>query len=300
MLKQLVYESGAYIAYSVFSANRARKQMAKDGLKSIVDFDYSSYKTSDTLFFLGSGYSVTDLTDKDWDLIAQHDSIGVNNWVYHPFVPTYFVMETAKYEEQFNHVKESFQLRKEEYKNVPFIIQYQHFVETGFKYDDIGLQPEMIYYNAPYMPRTTSGNVIKRMLRYWNNISPKNFSHLIHYSGSLSYVLMMGAIMGYKEIVLIGVDMNDPRYFFNDEKTTGRAKEFAALHQRLKDQEKAKKQTSQKVYDLADKKFTSAYGSLTFDEYMTYLKPALENEGVSLKIGSEKSKLYPFLDLYPF
>ena len=181
MLKQLVYESGAYIAYSVFSANRARKQMAKDGLKSIVDFDYSSYKTSDTLFFLGSGYSVTDLTDKDWDLIAQHDSIGVNNWVYHPFVPTYFVMETAKYEEQFNHVKESFQLRKEEYKNVPFIIQYQHFVETGFKYDDIGLQPEMIYYNAPYMPRTTSGNVIKRMLRYWNNISPKNFSHLIHY-----------------------------------------------------------------------------------------------------------------------
>ena len=53
-------------------------------------WNLSSYKQSDTLFILGSGGSIATCSDKQWETIGKHDSIGFNFWLLHEFVPTYF------------------------------------------------------------------------------------------------------------------------------------------------------------------------------------------------------------------
>ena len=47
-------------------------------------------KTSDTIYVLASGPSVLEVTDKEWDHIQKHDSIGFNHWYVHSFEPTYY------------------------------------------------------------------------------------------------------------------------------------------------------------------------------------------------------------------
>jgi hypothetical protein len=56
-------------------------------------------KSSDTLFILGSGASMLGYTADQWDEIGRHDSLGFNFWTLHPFVPTHYVFEFSKEED---------------------------------------------------------------------------------------------------------------------------------------------------------------------------------------------------------
>lgn len=47
------------------------------------------------LFILGSGSSVDNLEPKHWDLIAKETSIGINFWTTHTFFPNYYALEKA-------------------------------------------------------------------------------------------------------------------------------------------------------------------------------------------------------------
>ena len=61
-------------------------------------FDVSEFrarKGSDTLYVLGSGASVGRLTRADFDAIAAADSIGLNFWLLHDFVPDFYQFEVA-------------------------------------------------------------------------------------------------------------------------------------------------------------------------------------------------------------
>jgi hypothetical protein len=47
-----------------------------------------------TLYILGSGESVLDLRETDWERIARGTSIGIGGWALHPFVPDLLAIET--------------------------------------------------------------------------------------------------------------------------------------------------------------------------------------------------------------
>lgn len=50
-------------------------------------------RSSDTLFVLGSGASVCQYSHDQWATIGMADSIGMNNWILHDFVPTFYAAE---------------------------------------------------------------------------------------------------------------------------------------------------------------------------------------------------------------
>jgi hypothetical protein len=50
---------------------------------------------ADTLYILGSGASIEDLTSAHFDHIAKHSSVGINNWGVHPFVPDIYSFESV-------------------------------------------------------------------------------------------------------------------------------------------------------------------------------------------------------------
>ncbi|MGC1298446.1 MAG: hypothetical protein WA869_25750, partial [Alloacidobacterium sp.] len=60
----------------------------------------ASLRASDTLFILGSAWSINDISDERWQIIGRHDSVGINFWPVHPFVPRFFHFEDIAYDEQ--------------------------------------------------------------------------------------------------------------------------------------------------------------------------------------------------------
>ena len=49
-------------------------------------------KKSNTLFILGSGDSINDINNKQWEEIKQSDSLGINSWLVHKHMPTYMLI----------------------------------------------------------------------------------------------------------------------------------------------------------------------------------------------------------------
>lgn len=53
------------------------------GLPLLETLELRSAKTSDTVFVLGSGSSVNNISDRKWEAVSRHDSIALNFWLVH-------------------------------------------------------------------------------------------------------------------------------------------------------------------------------------------------------------------------
>ena len=81
--------------YTVQELNNIKStsdRLSNIGVQPITD-DFKKRKTSDTLFVLGSGPSINDLTADDWATIGTHNSVGFNWWMVHDFVPSFYLFQ---------------------------------------------------------------------------------------------------------------------------------------------------------------------------------------------------------------
>jgi hypothetical protein len=78
---------------------RVAKTFAAHQGKQVIDIYRSPIldsAASKTLFILGSGWSVNELTDRMLRHIGDHQSVGINFWFFHNFVPTAFSFDAGK------------------------------------------------------------------------------------------------------------------------------------------------------------------------------------------------------------
>jgi hypothetical protein len=75
---------------------RVARARRAEGLPPFRLAEASARKTSDTLVVLGSGRSVCRLDAADWQRIGRdHDTLGLNFWMLHPFTPTFYQFEAG-------------------------------------------------------------------------------------------------------------------------------------------------------------------------------------------------------------
>ncbi len=198
------------------------------------DLDLEKLKKSDVLFIMGSGPSINRITPERWKGIERGDSIGFNLWLYHPFVPSmYFFESTSPYsppgwskpDEVYNRVVScllgAMEARAEDYRDVPKVVmdlvqkiedQYVFHVPTGWRTNLYAA------YTVPLIARDAaefryglSYLVGKGIFRR----RPRT-SFLFKHCASISSLVSLGAIMGYRKIVLCGIDMTETSHFYND------------------------------------------------------------------------------------
>jgi hypothetical protein len=78
---------------------RVAERFAAEHGKQVLDIYRSPLldsSASKTLFLLGSGWSVNELTDGMVRHISNHRSVGINFWFFHSFVPTAFSFDAGK------------------------------------------------------------------------------------------------------------------------------------------------------------------------------------------------------------
>src|SRR6056297_4338855 len=72
---------------------RDRDLAAEAGVPFLKTADLAARRGSDTLVVFGSGASINDISDAEWKWISRQDTMGVNFWPLHPFVPKMLMFE---------------------------------------------------------------------------------------------------------------------------------------------------------------------------------------------------------------
>lgn len=215
---------GAYYAW-YFSRKLARFEHTrrKARLPRLSEIDLSQCKKSDTLFILGSGPSINQISEDWWRVIARHDSLGFNMWLFHRFVPSFYVVESASYSNREAVCRAVVQLshrRGRDYANTIKIITDLFEPDPQYVFD---LAPEFrenlfTVYNVPLPARDQ--HEFERGIAYLRRTglfrTGPRVGWLLKYGLTLSLALCFGLRMGYKRIVLCGIDMTSDAYFYQD------------------------------------------------------------------------------------
>lgn len=247
------------------------------------------YKNSDTLFILGSGESIAGYTGEQFKEIARHDSIGFNFWLLHPFVPTYYVVEIPQKCERSEILWLNLKRRAKDYSEVPVIIKYS----TAF-WRERHLLPKILekYFVAlnlsiPGMTRSVFSRWLSVLdsLRMFDCLLPDGL--ILYRQASLSWLFVFALQLGYKRIVLCGVDLNTPRYFYEISQDYCRRKNLLIPPSGF----------ITSVHPTNSQEFCIG-GMTIIDVLQVMYDVLLKKRGVEVFVGAQSSALYPNIPLY--
>ncbi|PHV64204.1 hypothetical protein WEU38_06825 [Cyanobacterium aponinum AL20118] len=270
---------------------KVKKFIQLNNIKEYKKLNYQEYKSSETLFILGSGQSINNLTDFQWNTIKKNDSLGINFWMIHDFIPTFYMFEFGKDIERIKTFLKLMSLKCENYQHTPFIInilekELQNSSLSQFAWEQI---PEQIKKNtyAPYKISIPGNHVsvFRNSLKliYEFNLL-RNFKNTLFFKrASLSQAILLGLNFGYKQIVLCGVDLNNTKYFYED---------YYYQSLNIPIPENIQSGSVHKTID-------PLYGELTIDSILKGINELLLiPHSVKLYISSKTSSLYPYLPYY--
>jgi hypothetical protein len=207
---------------------RSARKLTKDfslatGIPLLSTCDLSKFRQSDTVFILGSGPSINEISDAHWKGIARHDTIGFNFWPVHKFVPRIFVFESVRAGATvYGPLFEQLAKRAEEYRGVlKFVSEVQ---PIGFEEQLGGTMRECfrenyyVIHTVPVVSRNADEFAAGlRFMRDKGAFAESNqVEWIFKYGGSVVAMITLAMKMGYKKIVLCGIDLGKQEYFYQD------------------------------------------------------------------------------------
>lgn len=246
-------------------------------------------KKSDKLFVLGSGSSINKI--EFWDHIRQHDSIGFNYFLFHKFIPRFYIFESTY---KSNNYEYNAQLKLIKYK----LNSYKKasiYLKIRNGYQDIKkiFKEKKIKYSVilDYNINLSRNKLIKNINKYLYKFLDK-FFFIGQGVGTVEKICLKAFYSGYKSIILCGVDLKNISYFFYKKKNI-----VKELRQYIYPVKKSKNNAHKsKVHTTADP--FHCKGKLTVqDVLLIYQKYLFKNKCVIYNV-SKKSLLYKKFPLY--
>lgn len=178
--------------------------------RSLSAADIRSRRRGDKVFVFGSGYSLNEISPDQWRHIERHETVGFNAFVRQNWVRTDFHLirgwgEGAGIE--FDWRRACSELgglisANSRYRDTVLVVQGDVSAEVGNRMIGDG-------YIAPYR------EVFRYRTRRDIDLPTARLEDgLVHGNGTLCDAVNFAAAMGWTQIVLVGVDLYDTRYFF--------------------------------------------------------------------------------------
>jgi hypothetical protein len=257
-------------------------------LPFVDEIDLAAYKQSDTLFVLGSGPSINRISQRRWQAIATHDSIGFNFWPYHSFVPTFYFMEGAAGEAEAQAFVELITRRANDYRGIPKVIMdLQSGCATLLPRLPEGWRQNLFYaHTVPAIARTDGefAQVVSYLSKRGVFTPETGTRYLFKHCATLSTMVTLGVKLQYKRIVLCGIDLTTSQYYWQDQ---DRFPASADLRRLARDQKHA---TLTRF----------CWGNTPIDVVLEALNAqVLQPAGIELYVEHDQSALYPNIPLAP-
>ncbi len=180
--------------------------------------------TGQSFFVLGNGASVNDLSLANLEIIRKGISVGINAWPLHPLIPNYFAFEFDRHSMQPDsdlrylvRAAES-KLRCESRSRLLFLRPGQPAsVAAWVPLSAEGMQRSLMYGRANVFAQTDRA-LRQDLTKILELIRDDKMSPTVLPDNGSSVVRMvfLGLIWGFREIALIGVDLNGSAYFWEE------------------------------------------------------------------------------------
>lgn len=261
---------------------------------SFLDDGFRRFKKSDTLFILGSGPSINAINTDQWDEIKSHDSLGFNFWFVHEFIPTFYFLQFTSSIELRDSIVSALSDKYEGYRNVPFILRGNYFAESGLILRDNEkelLKKFQLFYLKEYPIHSKVEMDIDVISKALELQGMMKFNEIASFTpklrSSITLLILWAYQMGYKKIVLCGVDMNvGVTHFWDDPMSLDILKKYNL---------DIIKATARDFSHFTSKKFSKN----TIPEYIYHLRAFMEaRAGVELYVMSKETVLYPEIPIY--
>jgi hypothetical protein len=164
-------------------------------------------RRSETVFVFGSGASLNDIGRDEWEHFRRHDVLGFNTFYKERWVPVDFQLLRGGVYEELRWRPHAEEVASELaanplYERTTYVVQEGFLAQHGNQLVGYGLLPR----GAPVLRyRSVSG---------WGPPTRSLSDGLRHVVGTLDDAVNLGYCLGWKEIVLVGVDLYDSRYFW--------------------------------------------------------------------------------------
>jgi hypothetical protein len=191
-----------------FGERRHRRRydaLTEDGLRAT--------RRSDRVFIFGSGYSINAITAAEWEEIGAHDTFSFNYFPHQRFVRADYHM--------IGELVTGNDLRRSEWE--PALREYARLVAENPLYERtvVLLQAGWSAFQSNRMVALELLRPGTRIFRYrrtargvYRPPSSSFAEGLVHGAATLVGCVNFAVLMGWREIVLAGVDLADSRYFW--------------------------------------------------------------------------------------
>ena len=263
-------------------------------LYSLPLFKDFNLKNSDTLFILGSSNGINSITKDQWAHIREHDSFALNTWAIHEHIPDYYMIERGS-DVMFDTDKMITDLiirKKEVYNKTKIIIKdSEHAVFKGVS-DILAADIEVNLLNNFLIP-ASNVNCLLKFKKIWSFVRRLFPSSLILKThGSIFSILDIAKSIGYKKVVLCGVDLLNQGYFWEDAKYSDINKDLLLYRQ-------YKLATDCNYSNKTHRTNDSNVHTLTIiDAIKTYYLD--EKTDMDIYVLYKETALYPLLKKYEF
>ena len=237
-------------------------------------------KKSDTLFICGSSGHVDEIDEATWDKINEHDTLGLNYFIYHKFSPTYYALNYGRNDVVHTYHEILIKNRNRDYENTIFLVSSRmrrRGIHPRITPQFFTNNPKVAYFLYPRPVRVPASRSFR----------PDDFKKSIFYRGSLNNYLYVARLFEYRKIVLLGCEMDSGIPFYEHYPEAQWMSEMEgyqpSYEERLRGYMGLTKQKG---------KHNLITTILAINEYV------FEPEGLELYVFNKKSLLYPTIPLY--
>jgi len=267
------------------------------GFLDIENFRLSKDKKSETLFILGSGSSVNELSENQFSHIAKHVSIGINLWVAHDFVPDAYSFEAGGFPPLENEIPQMLQMGRELARPEVLLREPKVLLlrpnspsrTSQFLPIPEALTAHTFVYgrsNVPELQIQIAERGTRDFLRsYLRFRAPR---HALPDNGaSVVRMIFLALALGFQKIVLAGIDLNRSSYFWYSDGAITSRPELSSIFPRPVGEHHGTTETVKRPHD------TKAL--------IVWIRRALRDfTGAQLYVASSSSSLAKDLTLYPW
>lgn len=183
--------------YPAWRADRDNRNL----YHSLSEDDLRTARKSDTVFVCGTGYSILDISPEEWGRIGQHDVLSFRDFPKQNFVKADFHV-TGEIDDVDEYAKAI--------NDNPLYDETLFLVQEGIK--------AVMGNRLLGWQKLRKGRKIFRYRRRGRGMMipfSRSFADgVVHGFGSIVGVVNIAYLLGWRNIVLVGIDLYDHRYFF--------------------------------------------------------------------------------------
>ena len=265
-----------WLGHAQKDAKATRNFAQQSGIPPVNIWETPILPTPDgqVLFILGSGSSINDLKPHHFAHIGNHQSIGVNFWYFHDFVPNVFSFDAGRADPGHKDLDKTLVKMGRLFDRKPILesrpkILYLRPLNSDRKqlmpvprelaaHRWVSSRANLISTNQPALESD-----LRLMLR---KIATRSFPQTVLPDNGSSVVRMifLGLARGYRDIILTGVDLDERPHFWYSQAYVSRYQEYTDL---FPTPENAPHGTTQAINrPLGNQEFLASLGKVMAEE----------------------------------